>query len=207
MCARERTETGIVGTARQRRRTGEDDLPVRLRLEEAEDRLRDRALAGGQLDHDQAPLLGGCERGRVDAERDALVVARETLESRARPPLPRFRAGRRRARGTSLAGSCGAGPRCARSRGTSPPVVVSASSSAVEERLGSPGSKPWTMSKRPSASVAARFARTPTGSATRSLSDCRHSRADRDDVADDAFLQRSPAVEQVLRPRGRERRP
>ena len=50
-------------------------------------------------------------------------------------------------------------------------VVVSASSSAVDERLGSPGSNPWTTSNAPSASVAARLARTPIGSATRSLSD------------------------------------
>ena len=50
-------------------------------------------------------------------------------------------------------------------------VVVSASRSAADERLGSPGSKPCTTSKAPSESVAARFARTPIGNATRSVSD------------------------------------
>src|SRR5436305_4852954 len=38
-----------------------------------------------------------------------------------------------------------------------------ASRSARYERLGSPGSKPWTTSNRPSASAIERFARTPTG--------------------------------------------
>src|SRR5207248_6955064 len=46
-------------------------------------------------------------------------------------------------------------------------VSAWASRSARYERLGSPGSKPWTTSKRPSASASERFARAPTGTPIR----------------------------------------
>ena len=80
-------------------------------------------------------------------------------------------------------------------------VIECASSSAADERLDTPGSKPCTTSNAPSDSALARFARSPIGSATRSDSEVGQRGADRNDVADHSPLQRPSALEQVGGPR------
>ena len=67
------------GTAGQRRRTGENDLPAGERWEDVEHGPRDGALPRRELDDDEATLPGRGEGRRVDAERDRLVVAGEPL--------------------------------------------------------------------------------------------------------------------------------
>ena len=156
----------------------------------------DGALPGSELRDDQLPLRRGREDRRVDPERDRLVVAGEplrcALDRLAGRAEQRVDAGQElrtlvlaRRDGDALGGE---------ERGGSRRL---ASSSAAEERLGSPGSNPWTTSNAPIASVAARLARTPIGSATLSAQGRRHRRADRDDVPDRAALQGAPALEQV----------
>ena len=76
-------------------------------------------------------------------------------------------------------------------------VVVSASSSAADERLGSPGSNPWTTSNDPSARVAARLARRAHRQRDPLAERPWNSGADRDNVPDRAALQGASPLEEV----------
>ena len=116
-------------------------------------------------------FVAGANTVEFDAERDRPCSRRGTAPTRGRSRLRRYRAARRRGRGAWRAGSCAAARRCARWRGTSQPSSSAPRASAAEERLDRPGSKPCTTSNDPSESTLARFARTPTGSATRSVSE------------------------------------
>ena len=66
--------------------------------------------------------------------------------------------------------------------------------------LGSPGSKPWTTSKRPCWSARRRFARTPTGTPRLERRGHGHGRPDRDRVGAVAACERATSGREVGRP-------
>ncbi len=111
----------------------------------------------------RAPPWGsaGTARGRPRAGRSGS----RRRSARRRPPRsrPTSRAARPPASGGGRGGSAGRGRSGGRPRRTSPRSGSRSMVSARYERLGSPGSKPWTTSKSPRASARRRFARTATG--------------------------------------------
>ena len=153
----------------ERPRAQEHELPVGLRGELARERAQERPLRSAAT---RATTILRFARGRepleVDAERDELVPARE---AQRRPPRAVSVARREQrvepAEQPLALRSAPAGRRAARREKNVATVSASASRSARYERLGRPGSKPCTTSKRPAASATARFARTPTGTPMR----------------------------------------
>jgi len=86
LCLHERPHAGPVAQLRRDRRAagqwgrpGENELPGRKGRQQAEHRLRDRALAGSELDDDDLPLGGRRKRRGVDTDRNALVVPRKAV--------------------------------------------------------------------------------------------------------------------------------
>ena len=138
----------------------------------AEHRPGDGALPGGELDDDQLALRGRARRPiGVDADRNRLVVAGKALGRALDCGLggaeERVDAGEQ-LRPLVL---CAVAPRSARWRRTSRPSSSPPRGAPPTRGSGAPARSRGRRRSAPSESVAARFARTPIGNATRSLSD------------------------------------